>query len=192
MKEALKLIFLITYTIIIFLINNWLILGLMFAFNIAIVILTKTKPKQMLNVLYKISPFILISFTLNIFLTNIHTATLIMTRILISFSFVYPYRKTITPMGLAKAVETICCPFKIFGFNPKDVALIVNISVTFVPILARELEQINISLKSKCIQVYGITKAHKKLQYILTPWLYSTFERTSSLEMALKSKGYAE
>ncbi|MCL2354299.1 MAG: energy-coupling factor transporter transmembrane protein EcfT [Oscillospiraceae bacterium] len=83
-------------------------------------------------------------------------------------------------------------PFKVFGINPKDISLIVNISVTFVPILARELEQIRISLKAKCLQVYGIAKAHKKLQYIMVPWLYSTFERTNSLEMALKSRGYAE
>ena len=48
------------------------------------------------------------------------------------------------------------------------------------------------SLTAKCIQVYGITKTHKKLQYILMPWLYSAFERTSSLEMALKSRGYTE
>ena len=76
--------------------------------------------------------------------------------------------------------------------SSKDISLIVNISVTFVPILARELEQINTSLKAKCIHVYGITKVHKKLQYTLTPWLYSTFERTNSLEMALRSKGYVE
>lgn len=33
---------------------------------------------------------------------------------------------------------------------------------------------------------------HKKLQYILMPWLYNTFERTNSLELALKAKGYSE
>ena len=89
-------------------------------------------------------------------------------------------------------METICLPFKFFGINPKDISLIVNMSVTFVPILARELEQIKISLKSKYIEVYGFTKTHKKLLYILTPWLYATLERTDSLEMALKSKGYID
>ena len=103
MKEALKLIFLIAYTVTIFLINNWLILGLMCIFNLILLITLKTKIRQMLYVLYKISPFILISFVLNIFLTDIETAILILARLLISFSFVYPYKKTITPMRTSKS-----------------------------------------------------------------------------------------
>ena len=192
MKQAFKLIFLITYTVAIFLIKNPLILAGVFLFNLAFIVVLKTNVKQMLGTMLRISVFILITFVINILLTDIKTAVMVFLKIILSFSFVYSYRKIISPMQLATAVETIFKPLKLFRVKTSDISLIVNMSVTFVPILAREFEQIMTSLKSRCIQVYGITKTHKKLQYMFMPWLYNIFERTNSLELALKSRGYTE
>jgi len=192
MKQALKLIFLVTYTIVIFLVNKPLILLGVLLFNLILIVILKTNIKQMLYTMYKISFFILLTFIINIIMIDIKSAALVLAKLMLSFSFVYSFRKVISPMQLATAIEMIFKPLKLFKINPSDISLIVNISVTFVPILVRELEQIRISLKSKCIQVYGITKTHKKLQYILMPWLYNVFEKTSSLELALKSRGYTE
>jgi|GEM_PF-6517298 len=98
MLQALKLLFMIAYTIIIFLTISPLILGVMFFCNLILAAVLRVKLKQMLWAAYKISFFIIVSFLVNILLSDISTATLILIRLIVSFSFVYPYRKTISPM----------------------------------------------------------------------------------------------
>lgn len=152
MVQSLKLIFLIAYTITIFLINSVIWLGIIFLCNLFLMLLLKTNVKKMIYTMYKISLFIIITFVINLLLTNIQTASLVLAKLILSFTFVYSYRKLLPPMELGKAVETIFTPLRIFGINTSDISLIVNMSVTFVPILTEELEQINTSLKSRCIR----------------------------------------
>lgn len=191
MKATFKLLILLAYTIAIFFISNYWVLGIIATCNTVLMILFKVPKLKALKNLYFLSFFILFTAVINYFFADLKTAILIVIRLALVCNFTYTYQYILTAMELATAIEIICFPLKILGINPKDISLIVNIALTFVPILSNEFIQIKYALKAK-----GINNKNngfvKKLQYTLKPMMYSIFRRTSELEFALKNKGYTE
>ena len=164
MKATLKLIILLTYTIAVFFIENYIVLSIIALLNIILMLLFKVPKLKALKNIYFLSFFILFTAVINLLVADATTAILI---------------------------ATLLFPLKIFRINPEDIGLIINIALTFIPILSNELSQIKYALKAKGITIGGINTI-KSLKYMMKPLLYGILKRTSDLEYALKSKGYTE
>lgn len=191
MKATPKLIILLTYTIAVFFIENYIVLSIITLLNILLMLLFKVPKLKALKNIYLLSFFILFTAVINFLVENINTAILIAIRLILVCNFTYTFTFILSPMELAKAIETLCFPLKIFGINPKDISLIINIALTFIPILSNELSQIKYALKAKGITLGGINTI-KSIKYIMKPLIYGILKRTSELEYALKAKGYTE
>ncbi len=189
MKATLKLIILLTYTIAVFFIENYIVLSIITLLNILLMLLFKVPKLKALKNIYLLSFFILFTAVINFLVENINTAILIAIRLILVCNFTYTFTFILSPMELAKAIETLCFPLKIFGINPKDISLIINIALTFIPILSNELSQIKYALKAKGITLGGINTI-KSIKYIMKPLIYGILKRTSELEYALRAKGY--
>ncbi len=191
MKETLKLLILLVYTVLIFFISNYLILGIIAICNIVLMILFKVPKLKALKNIYFLSFFILFTAVINYFLVDMQTALLIIVRLILVCNFTYTYQYILSATELSKAIEILCFPLKLISINPKDVSLIISIAITFVPILSNEFVQTKYALKAK-----GLSKQNnsitKRLQYTLKPILYSILRRTGEVEYSLKSKGYTE
>lgn len=191
MKATLKLIILLTYTIAVFFIRNYIILLAIALLNITLMLLLKVPKLKALKNIYFLSFFIAFTAVINFFVADANTAILIAIRLILVCNFTYTFTFIFSPMELAKGIEILCFPLKIFGMNPKDISLIINIALTFIPILSNEFTQIRYALKAKGVNLTGINKM-KSIKYIMKPLLYGIFKRTNDLEYALKSKGYTE
>lgn len=191
MKATLKLIILLTYTIAVFFIENYIVLSIITLLNILLMLLFKVPKLKALKNIYLLSFFILFTAVINFLVENINTAILIAIRLILVCNFTYTFTFILSPMELAKAIETLCFPLRIFGINPKDISLIINIALTFIPILSNELSQIKYALRAKGITLGGINTI-KSIKYIMKPLIYGILKRTSELECALRAKGYTE
>lgn len=191
MKSTIKLLILLTYTIAVFFIENYIALSIIAILNIILMILFKVPKLKALKNIYFLSFFIIFTAIINFLVSDINTAILIAVRLILVCNFTYTFKTIFSPMELAKAIEILLFPLKIFGINPKDISLIINIALTFIPILSNEFTQIKYALKSRGIEMSGINKI-KSIKYMMKPLLYGIFRRTNEVEYALKSKGYAE
>ncbi len=191
MKSTIKLLILLTYTIAVFFIKNYLTLLIIAILNIILMILFRVPKLKALKNIYYLSFFIIFTAVINFLVENINSALLISVRLILVCNFTYTFKTIFSPMELAKAIETLCFPFKIFGVNPKDISLIINIALTFIPILSNEFIQIKYALKSKGIAMSGINKV-KSIKYMMKPLIYGILRRTNELEYTLRVKGYSE
>lgn len=160
MKATLKLIILLTYTIAVFFIENYIVLSTIALLNILLMLLFKVPKLKALKNIYFLGFFILFTAVINFLVADANTAILIAIRLILVCNFTYTFTFIFSPMELAKSIEFVCFPLKIFGINPKDISLIINIALTFIPILSNELSQIKYALKAKGVKL-GRTKYNK-------------------------------
>ncbi len=191
MKSTIKLLILLTYTIAVFFVKNYLVLSIIAILNIILMILFKVPKLKALKNIYYLSFFIVFTALINFLVDNINSALLIAVRLILVCNFTYTFKTIFSPMELAKAIEYLCFPLKVFGINPKDISLIINIALTFIPILSNEFIQIKYALKSRGVAMSGINKV-KSIKYMMKPLLYGILRRTNELEYTLRVKGYTE
>lgn len=189
MKDLIKFILFILYTILIFLIQDYKIIAMIFAINILLMLIGKVNLKDAIKSIVKLLPFILIVVLLNIILMSREIAILIGIRLILVCNFTYTFTKNFTPRQLANSIEIILTPLKILKINTRDIGIMISIAVAFIPILKDEGYKIKNSLKSKGFNVNGINMI-KNINLILVPLIVSILKRVEYIENALKSKGY--
>ena len=189
MKNLIKFILFIIYTVFIFLINSYKLLGIVAFINISIIIILKLNIKDMLKNLSNI--FIFISFTIivNVLVESIDYAILIAVKLILICNITYIFSKTISYMEFADVIEKLFYPLKIFKVNPKEISLIVIIALAFIPILKDEIFQIKNVLNVKGIKNTKINLI-KNVNLIFKPFFISILQRVNEIELSLKSKSY--
>jgi energy-coupling factor transport system permease protein len=187
MKNVIILLLFLTYTFVVFFTSNYLVLGAFCILNILIMILARVKVKPALQYMVSLLPFILFAAVINIFLADKHTALLFFIRLMVVCNSTHSFKYILSSTQLADAIETLLSPLKLCKVNPRDISLMIRICIAFIPVLARELEQIKQGLRAK-----GMEMKVKNVQYLLKPFLYGIFKRTDEIADALRAKAYME
>lgn len=191
MKNLIKFIIFLIYTILLFFIKNYVIFGLIAVFNIILMLAIKINIKNSINNLLKLFPFILFTAVINILFANLQFAILIGIRLILVCNFTYIFSKTMSYMEFGEVIEKLMYPLKIFGVNPKDIGLVVTIALSFLPIIRNEFSQIKNVMKVKGINPTGLNIL-KNTNLIFKPFFISILQRLNEVEISLKSKGYQE
>lgn len=191
MKNLIKFILFLIYTIGIFFINNYIALGIIAIFNIILMLLIKINIKNAGNNILKLLPFILFTIIVNILFADLEFGLLIGVRLTLVCNLSYIFSKTITYLEFGGIVEKLVYPFKIFGINPKEIGLVTTIAISFVPIMKSEILQLKNVLKIKGIKPTNFNLI-KNLNLIFKPFFISVLQRLNEVEMSLKSKGWQE
>ena len=191
MKNLIKFILFLIYTIGIFFINNYLALGIIAIFNIFLMLLIKINIKNAGNNILKLLPFILFTIIVNILFANLEFGLLIGVRLTLVCNLSYIFSKTITYSEFGEIVEKLVYPFKIFGINPKEIGLVTTIAISFVPIMKSEILQLKNVLKIKGIKPTNFNLI-KNSNLIFKPFFISILQRLNEVEISLKSKGWQE
>lgn len=191
MKNLIKFILFLIYTIGIFFINNYLALGIIAIFNIFLMLLIKINIKNAGNNILKLLPFILFTIIINILFADLEFGLLIGVRLTLVCNLSYIFSKTITYLEFGEIVEKLVCPFKIFGINPKEIGLVTTIAISFVPIMKSEILQLKNVLKIKGIKPTNFNLI-KNSNLIFKPFFISVLQRLNEVEMSLKAKGWQE
>lgn len=191
MKSLIKFILFLIYTIGIFFIDNYLILGTIAIFNIILMIAIKINIKNAGSNLMKLLPFILFTVIINILFADLEFGILIGIRLILVCNLSYTFSKTITYTEFGEVIEKLIYPFKIFGVNPKEIGLVITIALSFMPIMKSEFGQMKNVLKVKGIRPTNFILL-KNLSLIFKPFFISVLQRLNEVEMSLKSKGWQE
>lgn len=191
MKDLLKLLLFILYTLSIFIVKNpiWIVISMII--NLISMYIFKVNIKKAIIGLLKISILIIVTVIFNILLVNIETAISIGIKLLLVYNITYTFSNILTYTSLANAIEILMYPIKIFGVNPKDIGLLVCMAIAFIPILSDEINQIKNVLIVKGFDL-RFSNIIKNLNLILKPFFISLLQRVSELEISLKSKAYQE
>ena len=191
MKNLIKFILFITYTILIFLINDFKLLLIPLFINIICIIILKLNIKNMLINLLKLSIFILFTIIVNFIVESIEYALIVAFKLLLICNITYIFSKSISYMEFAKVIENIFYPLKIFKIEPKNIGIIVCIALAFIPILKKELEELKYVLKIKGFKI-SLINILKNISVISKPFFVSILRKVNDIENTLLIKGYVQ
>ena len=173
MKNVLKTVIFIIYTISIFFINSIRILGILFIFDLILALILKLDYIKMLKYMKKVLLFIIFTMFINLIFDGLYIGIIIGIRMIICFIITYVFSKTITVTELSNAIVKILTLLTFFNINTNSIGLIISISICMIPILKEEITSIIKTVKSKG----GRLNIHY-LFIIMKPLIISIFKRT--------------
>ncbi len=99
---------------------------------------------------------------------------------------------TTTPVELTDGIESLLRPLKVIKFPVHDVAVIMSITLRFIPILMEETDKIIMAQSSRGADFSsgGLLKRAKALLPVLIPLFVSAFRRADELSLAMDSRCY--
>lgn len=185
MKNKIKFVIFIIYTILIFWIKDIKLIGCIFLLNFIIAIIFKINLKRMLYNLKILLPFIIFTMLINIIFDSLYSGIIIGIRLIICYNITYIFSKTLTVMEIAETIQDMCYPLKIFRINTKNIGIMVSISICMIPVLKNEISALIKAMRSK-----GKMMKINSMIIIMRPMLISVLRKTSQIEKTLIAKAY--
>lgn len=99
---------------------------------------------------------------------------------------------TTTPMEITDAIEEMLGPLKKFKFPVHELALMMSISLRFIPTLMQETDKISKAQASRGVdfRTGPIKQRIQAIVPLLIPLFVSAFKRAEELAMAMEARGY--
>ena len=177
--NSILFIFLILFSFLLFFINNVYVIISFFVVDILLSILFKVKLPLYL-------PFIivlLINFLLNFLLSNFQDAIVVTFRLIIMFMTVNLIIKKIGIMSVSRIIGYL--------FHSKSLELIVSISLSFIPIMIKEIRNIKDSLKTKNF-TFSFKNVLERPHIFVITFFNNLFKRINEMEKVFISRGIDE
>lgn len=204
-----KLLGVLIYVTLLFLVNNFIGYLIAFLFLAFVVVKSNVPIKLMLKGLKSIMFIIIFSLILNIFFTDGDTIIfeykfikITLEGILISIKMIVRLvllivssavlTLTTSPLELTDGIELGLKPLKKIRVPAHEIAMMITISLRFIPTLIEELDKIIKAQKSRGadFETGGIVKRAQNLIPILVPLLLSSFRRADDLATAMEARCY--
>ncbi|PXW87688.1 energy-coupling factor transport system permease protein [Streptohalobacillus salinus] len=204
-----KIVMIFAFVIFVFFANNgWSYLWLT-AFSIGAALSTKIKLRYIARGLKPVWFLIVFTFLLHLFVTRegdvlfdiigfpIYTGALIQgvqisMRFFLLILVTSMLTLTTTPIEITDAIETLLHPLKKVKFPVHELALMMSISLRFIPTLMQETEKISKAQASRGVD-FRTGPLKERIQAVvplLVPLFVSAFKRAEELAMAMEARGY--
>lgn len=184
MKDVFKFLIFIIYATTIFFLPNHIYILACLIINLSIILLCKLSFKKAFLNTVKIVPFILLTFTINLFLDSFMFALWIGIKLIIVCNTTFIYSQTTTVANLAKTIRLLCTPLKLFKVNTEEIEVMVCISLSLLPAIRNDLIELKNACKAKNIDINL-----KNAKYILSKFLLSLIKRVNQIDEAMIEKG---
>lgn len=204
-----KILFVVFFIFIVFLANNTMSYSLLTIFTLLVVFMSKIPFKFFLNGLRPILWLILFTFLLHLFFTKegellfkigfltIYKGGLVQ-GIYISMRFALLVfmtsllTLTTTPISLTDGLESLLHPLKKLKFPVHELALMMSISLRFIPTLMDETNKIMKAQMARGVDFSSgpIKDRLKAIVPLLIPLFISSFKRAEDLATAMEARGY--
>ncbi len=189
MKNVLKLILFLLYTIVIFFISNIWIFITLTMLTFIFYVFYKIPVKKILT--YNLFFFVfvaLLTLLITLAFNSVTDAIYMFFKLFLIGNATYIFRYTMPTVQFIDTIEKLLSPLKIFHVNTRNIGIIINIAITFIPIFVEEITQIQNSLVQKGLKRNSISSI-KYTFVVLIPLL---FKRTNEMEYSLKAKCFVE
>lgn len=204
-----KLVTMFFFIFIVFFANNIATYGILIIFVFAMVILSKVPFRYYFNGLKTIWWLLLFTFILHIFTNKegpllyqlgwfeIHKEGVIQgifisIRFFLLVSITTLLTLTTNPIEITDGLESLFHPFKRLGLPVHEMALMMSISLRFIPTLMEETEKIMKAQSSRGVDFSSgpIKERLKALVSLLVPLFIHSFKRAEDLAVAMEARGY--
>ena len=204
-----KIMMIFTFVVIVFFANNAYSYLWLTVFSLSSAALTKIKPRFLLKGLKPVWFLIVFTFLLHLFVTRegdvlttilgfpIYSGALIQgfqisLRFFLLILITSLLTLTTTPIEITDAIETLLHPLKKTKFPVHELALMMSISLRFIPTLMQETEKISKAQASRGVD-FKTGPLKERIQAVvplLVPLFVSAFKRAEELAMAMEARGY--
>ena len=208
MDARVKLILLVLYIVLIFVVKNFYGFLVVLAFLLISTLFAKIPILELLKSIKGVVFIVVLTFVLNIFFYRADDAKVLfwfITDKALIFSCFMALRiitlvlgsmllnLTTTPVALTDGIESLLKPLKIVKFPVHELALVMSIALRFIPILMSEADRIIMAQKARGadFESGNIFKRAKAMLPILIPLLISAFRRAEELGDAMDSRCYS-
>lgn len=204
-----KLIFVFLFIMVVFIANNWVTYGILLVFTFLIIKLSKIRLYFLINGLKPVVFLIIFTFLLHLFFTREGP-------IILDWKFIKIYEEglkqgifisirftvlviltsiltlTTTPISITDALEVLLNPLKKWKLPVHELALMMSISLRFIPTLMDETDKI---MKAQMARGSDMTTGNMKERMnaivpLLIPLFVSAFKRAEDLATAMEVRGY--
>nr|WP_283163413.1 energy-coupling factor transporter transmembrane component T [Sporolactobacillus mangiferae] len=204
-----KLIGVFLFVVIVFLADNWLTNGLMVLFCFTGILLSRMRFSFIYKGLRSVFIIVFITFLLNLFLASggdtlfqwgwlrvtsggLMQSIFISIRILVIIVVTTLLTLTTSPIEITDGMESLLNPLKKVRLPVHEFALMMSISLRFIPTLLEETEKI---IKAQAARGSDFTTGSlksriKALVPLLVPLFVGAFKRAEDLAMAMEARGY--
>ncbi|MCZ8537690.1 MULTISPECIES: energy-coupling factor transporter transmembrane component T family protein [Paenisporosarcina] len=204
-----KLVFVFLFIAIVFLANNAVTYAVILAFTLVTILLSRIRLYFLINGLKPILFLLIFTFLLHIFFTKegdllwkwqfievyeegLRQGIFISIRFLVLVFVTSILTLTTSPISITDGMEVLLNPFKRFKLPVHELALMMSISLRFIPTLMDETDKI---LKAQMargsdISTGSIKERIKAVVPLLIPLFVSAFKRAEDLAVAMEVRGY--
>jgi energy-coupling factor transport system permease protein len=209
MDSRSKLIAAFFYLFIVFLANNWETYGLLIAFTTITIIASKVPLRFLYKGLKPILILVVFTMLLHVFLTKeghllykagwfeiyeggVIQGVFMALRLLLLVLMTSLLTLTTTPIDITDGLEHLLGPLKKWKLPVHEFALMMSISLRFIPTLLQETEKI---MKAQMARGADFTSGPvkdraKAFVPLLVPLFVSSFKRAEELALAMEARGY--
>ncbi|MFD3449257.1 energy-coupling factor transporter transmembrane component T family protein [Microbacteriaceae bacterium 4G12] len=206
-RAKLSIVFL--YVFVVFLAQNAVSYGLLFVYTLIPLLLSGVPIRYILSGLKPILWIFLFTFFLHIFTTKegnllfqvgwfsvyekgLEQGIFISLRFFVIIIMTTLLTLTTTPIEITDGIEALLHPFKKIGLPVHEIALMMSISLRFIPTLMEETEKIMKAQSSRGIDFAGgpIKDRLRAVVSLLVPLFVSAFKRAEDLAIAMEARGY--
>lgn len=132
-------------------------------------------------------------WVLNVYSEGLRLAVFLALRILVLIAAAALLTATTSPLSLTDGIEDLLSPLKRLRFPSHEVAMMMTISLRFIPALYEEAQKITGAQKARGADFAsgGLVSRVRALLPVLIPLTVGAFARADELAEAMESRGYA-
>lgn len=204
-----KITIIFFFVIIVFFANSLISYSLLVAFALASTLITRIQLRFIMKGLTPVWFLIIFTFILHLIVTKegtvlfeifnfkVYTGGLlqgiaISIRFFLLILITSLLTLTTTPIEITDAMEDMLHPLKKIKFPVHELALMMSISLRFIPTLLQETEKISKAQASRGLdfRTGSMKERAKAIVPLLIPLFVSAFKRAEELAMAMEARGY--
>ena len=203
-----KLLMVVLYIVALFLAKWWVSYGLMLAFLVTAVVLSRIRPKALFRGLKPLLIIIIFTALINLFYSDgqvlvqfwifritregILQAVFLVLRIMMLVMGTFLLTYTTSPIALTDGLESLLGPLKKIRFPVHELAMMMSIALRFIPTLIEETDKIISAQKARGadFETGNLIRRAKALVPILVPLFVSAFRRADELATAMECRCY--
>ena len=204
-----KLLIIFIFVCVVFIANNSLTYGILLAYTILMILLSKVRIRFILSGLIPVLWLVLFTLLLHLFFTRegdlivdwgwfkiyeegIRQGIFISMRFFLLVLVTSLLTLTTTPIEITDGIEYLLAPLKKVNFPVHELALMMSISLRFIPTLMQETDKI---MKAQIARGVEFTSGPfkerlKAIIPLLIPLFISSFKRAEELAVAMEARGY--
>lgn len=204
-----KIVIIFSFIVFVFFANNTLSYAWLALFAIGSALMTKVKLRYIAKGLTPVWFLIIFTFVLHLIVTkegdvlfevlgfSVYSEALIQgffisLRFFLLILVTSLLTLTTTPIEITDAIETLLNPLKKIKFPVHELALMMSISLRFIPTLMQETDKISKAQASRGVdfRTGPIKDRIQAVVPLLVPLFVSAFKRAEELAMAMEARGY--